>query len=503
MLYFVSLSRSQCGKLFYLSCAVIACLLVIKPLTGCASEGKNTISAVSAHITGNDLTISLRGSTAPTYTVFELFKPSRIVVDVANSLAPSAEKVLLPEELKVKLTTQSITDSQPKLTRFEFTFDHSYPFTTSDNNNEITILVKNFAGNETKKTPVDATRNMPSVASQLPAVNPMKAAIEKPVDNAAAAMENNFNFSGYNKEHITVDFYKIDLHNVFRLIRDVSGVNIVVDEAVEGSLTLALNDVPWDFALDIILNLKDLAKEERFNTIVIHPKEKDFSWPERAVDNLSFEADEEMIVQESLTIQKEHGLPANVVEAKKLIAKAGKLEKKGDAEQAVKMYEAAHEKWPHNSKILNKIAAIYLVQLHQNAKAAYFADKALHIDKHNNRAALNAAIAYANMHEDKQAQRLFDQSVSEKKPTKEALLSYAAFSENQSQLDGALQLLKKYDAIYGNNVDSMIAEARILDKMGKHNDATEAYQAILLAGFRIPPDLKKFILDRKNRSQSF
>ena len=79
-------------------------------------------------------------------------------------------------------------------------------------------------------------------------------------------MQDAFNFSGYNKERITVEFQKMDLHNVFNFLRQVSGVNIVVDESVQGSLTLVLDEVPWDFALDIILNLKDLEKEERFNT---------------------------------------------------------------------------------------------------------------------------------------------------------------------------------------------------------------------------------------------
>lgn len=114
-----------------------------------------------------------------------------------------------------------------------------------------------------------------AIASQLPDIKPLESKISPQAREQQ--MQDAFNFSGYNKERITVEFQKMDLHNVFNFLRQVSGVNIVVDESVQGSLTLVLDDVPWDFALDIILNLKDLEKEERFNTIVISPKGKGFT----------------------------------------------------------------------------------------------------------------------------------------------------------------------------------------------------------------------------------
>ncbi len=121
----------------------------------------------------------------------------------------------------------------------------------------------------------------------------------KPVTGKTAskvkALQEDFSFSGYKKQRISVDFYKIDIHNVFRLFRQVTDLNIIVDEEVKGTLTLALTDVPWDFALDIILNLMDLKKEERFNTIVIYPSKKAFVWPTRAEDNLAFKADIDVI----------------------------------------------------------------------------------------------------------------------------------------------------------------------------------------------------------------
>ena len=45
----------------------------------------------------------------------------------------------------------------------------------------------------------------------------------------------------------------VDLRDFFRLIHEISGLNVVVDPGVKGNLTIVLDDVPWDQALDIVL----------------------------------------------------------------------------------------------------------------------------------------------------------------------------------------------------------------------------------------------------------
>ena len=300
---------------------------------------------------------------------------------------------------------------------------------------------------------------------------------------------------------ISVDFYKIDLHNVFRMLREITGKNIVISEGVSGNLTLALTDVPWRFVLDIILNLKDLAKEERDNTIVIYPKDKEFDFPKQEDEGLTLTPDEGIIEEQKkkgITYTGERNIPPEQLEAKKILASGRVAEKKGDLETAVRFYEQALEKWPENSKLANKISALYLAKLNQNAKAVFFAKKALKADKKNSAAALNAAIGYANMEEYRQAQQYFDQSVNAGKPSREALTSYAAFSERQRQYDAALRLLEKLEDLYGQDLNLMIAQARIYDSLGDYRSARKKYRAILHSGFRVPPDLKKFILNKKN-----
>ena len=312
----------------------------------------------------------------------------------------------------------------------------------------------------------------------------------------AAALSDEFSFSGYQKQRISVDFYKIDIHNVFRLFREVTDLNIIVDEEVQGALTLALTDVPWDFALDIILNLMDLKKEERFNTVVIYPAKKDFIWPTRAEDNLAFEADIDVVQQEALVIQKSTNLPQEVMKAKEFLGKAHLMESQENYEDAALLYTKALKLWPDNPKISNRLATLYLVNLGMNAKAVHYAKKSLELNPKDTKAALYAAIGSANMQRVSEAKDYFTQSISDTQPLKEALLSYAAFSENNGYNDAALKLIEKFHNSYGETVDTMVAKARILDKLGLSKDATDQYKAVLNSGFQIRPDLKKFISGR-------
>lgn len=318
-------------------------------------------------------------------------------------------------------------------------------------------------------------------------------------EKTAQDMQNSFEFSGYKATRISVDFYKIDLHNVFRLFRQISDINLVVDDSVKGSLTLALTDVPWDFALDIILNLKGLKKVERHNTIVIYPAKKEFIWPQRPSDNLSFEANVEVIEQEALIIQQSTQQTAEIMQAKEFLHQAKGAEQKNNMEQAASLYESAFALWPHNSKIASRLAALYLVDLRINARSIYFAKEALKIDTDNHGAALYAAIASANMDQVPEAMEYFALSINGEPPMAEALISYAAFSEEKGQPEAALKLLERYSDNYSDTVTTMITKARLHDTLGQPQKAMAQYKALLYSGYQLVPELKRYIRERLTR----
>jgi type IV pilus assembly protein PilQ len=73
----------------------------------------------------------------------------------------------------------------------------------------------------------------------------------------------------YSGEPISVNLKDVDLRDFFRLIHEISGLNVVVDPSVKGSLTIVLDDVPWDQALDIVLHNNDLDKQLDGNVLRI------------------------------------------------------------------------------------------------------------------------------------------------------------------------------------------------------------------------------------------
>jgi type IV pilus assembly protein PilQ len=75
----------------------------------------------------------------------------------------------------------------------------------------------------------------------------------------------------YGGERLTLSFQDIETRAVLQLLADVSGRNIVVSDTVEGNVTLRLQNVPWDQALDIVLATKGLDMRENGNVIIVAP----------------------------------------------------------------------------------------------------------------------------------------------------------------------------------------------------------------------------------------
>ena len=78
----------------------------------------------------------------------------------------------------------------------------------------------------------------------------------------------------YTGERLTLNFQDIDSRAVLQLLADISGRNIVVSDTVQGNVTLRLQNVPWDQALDIVLATKGLDMRQNGNVIIVAPAEE-------------------------------------------------------------------------------------------------------------------------------------------------------------------------------------------------------------------------------------
>ncbi len=78
----------------------------------------------------------------------------------------------------------------------------------------------------------------------------------------------------YTGERLSLNFQDIEVRAVLQLIGDFTGLNMVINDTVTGSITLRLQNVPWDQALDIILTLRGLDKRIHDNVIYVAPQEE-------------------------------------------------------------------------------------------------------------------------------------------------------------------------------------------------------------------------------------
>jgi type IV pilus assembly protein PilQ len=152
------------------------------------------------------------------------------------------------------------TDLPKNLTRRYDTMDFGTPvtgFNAERVNNDTRIVI-------------DASGNFEQLAYQsddqyVIEVSPVRKAAEtNPADQKKE----------YKGERLTLNFQDIETRAVLQLLADASGQNIVVSDSVQGSVTLRLQNVPWDQALDIVLRTKGLDKRQEGNVIIVAPADE-------------------------------------------------------------------------------------------------------------------------------------------------------------------------------------------------------------------------------------
>ncbi len=80
--------------------------------------------------------------------------------------------------------------------------------------------------------------------------------------------------TGYKGERLSLNFQNVDVRSLLQVIADFTNLNIITSDSVNGNLTLRLKDVPWDQALDIVLQAKGLDMRKNGNVILVAPKDE-------------------------------------------------------------------------------------------------------------------------------------------------------------------------------------------------------------------------------------
>jgi type IV pilus assembly protein PilQ len=99
--------------------------------------------------------------------------------------------------------------------------------------------------------------------------------LKPPVEDAAAAAPGAYGENReYTGERLTLNFQDLETRAVIQLIADFSGINIIASDTVQGSVTLRLQNVPWDQALDIVMTTKGLDMRRNGNVMIVAPAEE-------------------------------------------------------------------------------------------------------------------------------------------------------------------------------------------------------------------------------------
>ncbi|MFQ5935438.1 MAG: type IV pilus secretin PilQ [Acidiferrobacterales bacterium] len=107
---------------------------------------------------------------------------------------------------------------------------------------------------------------------------------------------------GYSGEKLSLNFQNIDVRAALSVLADFTGLNFVVSDSVKGSLTLRLKDVPWDQALDIIVDSRNLAIRRVGNVVTVAPAAEVAAKEKAALEATRTVLDLEPLVSELIQI---------------------------------------------------------------------------------------------------------------------------------------------------------------------------------------------------------
>ncbi len=144
---------------------------------------------------------------------------------------------------------------------------------TDDTVTEPTVKAEEAASRFADKTASElvATKSNASMAQSGATTQTIQPAVNMAAEQKAQMEQPKPATSGskYTGEPISVNLKDVDLKDFFRLIHEISGLNVVLDPMVHGNLTIVLDDVPWDQALDIVLKNNDLSRQLDGNVLRI------------------------------------------------------------------------------------------------------------------------------------------------------------------------------------------------------------------------------------------
>jgi type IV pilus assembly protein PilQ len=240
---------------------------------------------------GGELVLTIRADGALRYQDFFLGNPDRLVVDFPDVLTRASVRSIDINQAPVRrVRLAQFSAAAPRIARLVLDLTARSPYRIVDTSDGLQILFGE--GEPPAPAPLAALRTEPApdpaasavmtaesmqapsvlpapAPAPLPGPDPQQQSVltEGPPTAAAATVPSGEKI--YTGHPISLDFKDGDLQDIFRLFADISGLNVVVNPGVSGKVTLKLNEVPWDQALDLILKANGLGYTLEGNVIRI------------------------------------------------------------------------------------------------------------------------------------------------------------------------------------------------------------------------------------------
>ncbi len=184
--------------------------------------------------------------------------PARVLLDFQGVSAGRAAAVTTVNAAGIERVRVATNSREPLITRVVIDLARKIPYTVETVGEEIRVLFNRVVA--ATAAPPAASQSPPGLALLTAPVPAAQAAATAPV--TVSVLQPGTNSQGqrtFTGDAITLDFQGADLRAVLRTFADISGLNIVIDPSIQGTVDVALRDVPWDQALDIILRANKLG----------------------------------------------------------------------------------------------------------------------------------------------------------------------------------------------------------------------------------------------------
>ena len=241
----------------------------VRSATGAAT----TLQAVrtNAGARGVEVTLAGNGTLVATNTELTPTAPHKLILDFAG-VTPAVPSVVPVAKGAVERVRVASFSAKPQVTRVVFDLARIVPYTVLPTGNELKVTFAEgaepagvpaaaAAAARTLSAPVATAAPAPPAPAEPAPVAQAAAPAAKPSQAAVTAVSQPPSGAGrvYSGHPVSLDFQGADLRSVLRTFSEISGLNLVIDPAVQGSVDVALRDVPWDQALDNILRSNKLG----------------------------------------------------------------------------------------------------------------------------------------------------------------------------------------------------------------------------------------------------